>query len=68
MEFMLRADQVISRNDYIKAGTVDTSMFNAENQRSFWVFTYGMVDLAAATTLLVESTTNMSFTGDATVN
>lgn len=65
---MLRENQVISRNDYIKAGKLDRDMFALESQRSFWVFTYGMVDNAAATSLLVEATTNMSFTGDATVN
>lgn len=66
-EFLLKSTEVYSRNAYIRAGKLDQSMFAGSNQRDFWVYSYSNVDVATAKNLIVEVTTSLSFTGDATV-
>lgn len=67
-EFLLRSAQVVSKNAYIAAYKLDTSMFAAEQQRSFWVYSFSPVDVPGAVNMIVEVTSSVSFTGDATVN
>lgn len=67
-EFILRSAQCMMHVAPIRSEKIDQDIFIAEGQRDYWVYTYTQVDVAVAQNIVLETTNNLSVTGDATVN